>query len=318
VSSMSDRDRRILLGIIPIVLVVAYWFLLLAPQRKEATAASQDLSKQQQRLNAAQSSVTQAQSSKNSFAADYTEMVRLGKAIPSGKDMPSLIVQLDQASKGTGIRFTKIATGNADGTGTAPPPATGTGSGNQGGSNGQGASAGGGEKASTGLGTATESAHNTSNTSDQANNKTDQASGGGSSGNTSSGGAAPAGGATSGAAAPAGLQTVPLQLEFDGNFFNLANFFHRVKRLVYVNNQNVVVSGRLITIESLKYSSDPEIFPKLKAELQATIYLSPQSQGTTAGATPQGPSSQGTPASNPGGSGTSTPPAATSTIGAQR
>ena len=35
-SSMSDRDRKILLGVIPVVLIVAYWFLLLAPKRQEA------------------------------------------------------------------------------------------------------------------------------------------------------------------------------------------------------------------------------------------------------------------------------------------
>jgi hypothetical protein len=349
IANMSDRDRKMLLAIIPIVLVVAYYFLLLAPQRKEATASAQDLSKQTQRLNAAQSSLAQAKSSKNTFAADYTEMVRLGKAIPSATDMPSLIVQLDQAAHGTGIKFTHIATGDASGTGTAPPPAapagggsggtsgTNTGAGsdasssssssssssgsavggqNSSGSNGQGASAGGGAKASTGLGQATESAHNASTTSDQANNKTDQASGGGSNGNTGTSSTPAAGGSTTGAAAPAGLTTVPLDLEFDGNFFNLANFFHRVKRMVHLNNQNVVVSGRLITIESIQYESDPTIFPKLKATLKATVYLSPASEGTTAGATPQGPSSTTTPASNSGGSAPAPAPAATSTLGA--
>jgi hypothetical protein len=62
-----------------------------------------------------------------------------------------------------------------------------------------------------------------------------------------------------------------------------------VKRFVRVANQNVVVSGRLITVEGVKFSSDPELFPRIKAELKATIYLAPKSQGTTAGATPNGP-----------------------------
>jgi hypothetical protein len=96
-------------------------------------------------------------------------------------------------------------------------------------------------------------------------------------------------GATS-AAAPAGLETVPLELEFQGNFFNLADFFHRVKRFVSLTNDNVVVSGRLVTVEGIRWSSDEAIFPKIRAEITATVYLSPKAQGATAGATPTGPS----------------------------
>jgi hypothetical protein len=118
------------------------------------------------------------------------------------------------------------------------------------------------------------------------------------------GGLAVGGGATNpatpGAAptGPAGLESVPLELEFVGNFFNVADFFHDVKRFVRVAGTNVVVGGRLITIESVSYSSDQTIFPKLKAELTATIYLSPKVEGTTAGATPEGPPAT-TPASTP-------------------
>ena len=96
----------------------------------------------------------------------------------------------------------------------------------------------------------------------------------------------------------AGLETVPLDLEFTGDFFNLADFFHDVKRFVHVAGTDVVVGGRLITIEGVNYSSDPELFPKIKAEIRATVYLSPKAEGTSAGATPTGPSDT-TPASTP-------------------
>ena len=82
---------------------------------------------------------------------------------------------------------------------------------------------------------------------------------------------------------------MPLELEFVGNFFHLADFFHDVKRFVHVANNNVVVNGRLVTIEGVNFSSDPTIFPRIKAELTATVYLSPLTQGATAGATPAGP-----------------------------
>ena len=111
---------------------------------------------------------------------------------------------------------------------------------------------------------------------------------------------------------PVGLETVPLELEFVGDFFNLADFFHDVKRFVRVAGTSVVVGGRLITIESVNYSSDQTVFPAIKAELKATIYLSPKVEGETAGATPQGPPTT-TPASTPADSTEPAPTAPTPT-----
>ena len=99
-----------------------------------------------------------------------------------------------------------------------------------------------------------------------------------------------------------------------GDFFNLADFFHSVKRFVSVANANVRVSGRLITVEGVSWSSDPELFPKLKAQIKATIYLSPKAQGTTAGATPAGPATDATtPASTPDASEATPAPVPTAT-----
>ena len=61
---------------------------------------------------------------------------------------------------------------------------------------------------------------------------------------------------------------MPLELEFVGNFFNLADFFHDIKRFVRVANKNVLVSGRLVTIEGVKFASDPELFPRITAEVE--------------------------------------------------
>ena len=75
------------------------------------------------------------------------------------------------------------------------------------------------------------------------------------------------------------------------------------------------MGGRLITVEGVQWASDTELFPRLKASIKATVYLSPKSEGTTAGATPQGPAAD---AHDPGGnrgrrSGSSPVPTATAT-----
>jgi hypothetical protein len=285
--TMSDRDKKILIALVPILVIAAYWFLLLSPKREEASTAATALAEQEERLDAAREASRSADGAQQNFEASYASVVRLGKAVPSKLDMPSLLVQLDAAAAGTGIKFTKIATGErVEGDAAAPAPATPP-------AGGETPADAGGAPAQSAPGTAAEAANTASETSDARNDAAEQTD---TQTSTSSGGGLPVGG---GAATPsagggatataAGLEMVPLELEFQGNFFILADFFHRVKRFVQLANQNVVVSGRLITIDSVRWSSDSELFPRLKAELTATVYLSPLAQGATAGATPEGP-----------------------------
>ena len=50
-------------------------------------------------------------------------------------------------------------------------------------------------------------------------------------------------------------------MEFVGDFFHLADFFHDVKRFVHVANQNVIVNGRLVTIDSVELRQRPTPLP---------------------------------------------------------
>jgi hypothetical protein len=53
---------------------------------------------------------------------------------------------------------------------------------------------------------------------------------------------------------------------------------------------NVEVDGRLMTIDGFALSENPEKhFPALEANFSVTTYLTPPSEGTTAGATTEGP-----------------------------
>jgi Tfp pilus assembly protein PilO len=300
--NLTERDRKIALVVLPIVVVVAYWFLLLAPKREEAATASKDVAEQTERRDAAKAKADAARGAQTDFASDYTEIVRLGKAIPSSVDMPSLIVQIDRAAAGTGIRFTRMATGPRTPLVTATPAATGTEAGGTTPAEGTPPADGatpaadaGGAPAQTAPGSAVESANNTAQTAAQSSDAATQSGVDTQTSTSTGGGGLPVGGgaAPTGTAAPAsgagGLETVPLELEFVGNFFNLADFFHDIKRFVRVANNNVLVSGRLITVDSVRFASEPELFPRIRAEVTATVYLSPKAEGTTAGATPQGP-----------------------------
>jgi hypothetical protein len=290
--TLTDRDRKIVIAVIPVLLLLAYWFLVLGPKRQDATAAKDELATQQQRLDEARDNLQAARSAKQGFDASYAQVVRLGKAIPSTVDMPSLLVQLDAAAAGTGITFTHIKTGArtavASTTTTSTAPA-----GSESGTTGTPVAAGG-ETAQSQPGGAAEAANNAQQTSNQSTAAAEKSGVDASDTQTStpasgSGTATDATGASS-ATTPAGLDTVPLDLEFRGNFFNLADFFHQIKRFVSLTNRNVLVSGRLVTVEGIRWDSDDTIFPNVRATMKATIYLSPKSQGVTAGATPAGPS----------------------------
>jgi hypothetical protein len=293
--SFSDRDRKIVMFVVPVLVLLAFWFLLMSPKREELTKADEDLTKQEQRRDAAQAEVAAAEVSKNTFAADYAQLVKLGKAVPTNVDLPTVIVQLQSAADGTGIEFTRIALGDREAAGAATPPQPPAAPGQE--SGGQPApAAAGGAQAGSAPGGAVESAGNAVN---DANSTA-----------TAREGAAPGGGAPAAApgAAPPALESMPLDLEFHGSFFKLADFFHSMKRFVRVANRRIQIRGRLLTVESLSFKSDPQDFPKLIATMQATVYLSPKAQGATAGATPQGPA---TPQGTPTPTQTSPPPSTT-------
>lgn len=278
--SLSSRDRKLVLAIVPIALILGYWFLLLSPKREEAAKAGMEVAEQQTRLQKAEAKAQQAATAQTTFASDYSTTVRLGKAIPVSVDMPSLLVQLDRSSRGTGITFQEITPGER--AAAAAPAATGA------------TPPAGGAAPSGGAAPAGAAA-------------------------PSGGAAAPAGGAPSAttsasstSAAP-GLESVPIETAFEGKFFDLADLFHRMKRFVRSDEESVVVRGRLLTVDGFAYEITPG---GLKATIKMTAYLTPKSEGATAGASPESPtgaqpaSSSTPPASS---SPAATPPTATAT-----
>jgi hypothetical protein len=83
-----------------------------------------------------------------------------------------------------------------------------------------------------------------------------------------------------------------------------------------VANNKIRVQGRLITIDSLKFTSSAQNFPNIEADVTATVYLSPKDGGTTAGATAAGPATTtpGATSSNASSSTSSTTTPPTSAI----
>jgi len=83
------------------------------------------------------------------------------------------------------------------------------------------------------------------------------------------------------------LDEIPVELTFDGRFFELSDLFRSIQRFVQVADGKLEVHGRLIRIE--KFSFDSSAFPSITAQISATIYAAPAGEGPTGGATPVGP-----------------------------
>jgi type II secretion system (T2SS) protein M len=300
--NVSARDKKILMIAIPLVIVLGYWFMLLAPQRKAAADAATTLQSEQAQLADAQSRASTVQAAKASFAEDYAAVVALGKAIPTSVDMPSLLVQLDQAAHGTGIEFKGVTVGERGPAAVAAAAPTGTGATDPG---AEAPTAPSGDPAQSAPGAAVGSAQQAADAA-----------------TTPPADPAAAGAATTDPAAAVAapsespLEQVQLEFNFTGDFFALADFFHSLKRFVFVDGDKVRVHGRLMTINSVEYVTDPDTFPELNATVTASVFLTPKTEGVTAGATPAGPEAAApaaAPVATASSSSTSPTPTATAT-----
>jgi Pilus assembly protein, PilO len=76
-------------------------------------------------------------------------------------------------------------------------------------------------------------------------------------------------------------QVIPINVIFDGNFYDLSDFLYRLRNLVDVRNGTLDATGRLFTVDSLSFGEGLRRFP----EIQATMTIDAYTYGTAAPAT---------------------------------
>ena len=279
---MKSSDRAILVGILIVGLLAAFWFMVLSPKRSQVSDLDAEISKLEQQIASQEELVAYAQASKADYDSNYRELVVLGKAVPSGEDTSSLFLQVNELAEQSGVRFDAItlnenaaaaeptaaaAQTTADAPATPEAPAAPEG----------GSTEAAGDSASTPVSAATPATP------------------------TEASAAALPIGATVG---PAGLPVMPYTIKLTGNFFQIADFLAKLDSMVGANHGRQVVDGRLTTIDGFSLVGDKEQgFPTLNASLAITTYVTPADQGATAGATPTAPAPSTAPATVP----TSTP-----------
>jgi Tfp pilus assembly protein PilO len=112
---MTGRDRIVIVVIAALAVAAAAWLLVVAPEREKATKLGAEVSTAQSQLTAAEGEVSAARGAEASYPTEYTSLVHLGKAVPTGQEVPSLIVQLAQATNEKNVEFSSITSGGSAG-----------------------------------------------------------------------------------------------------------------------------------------------------------------------------------------------------------
>ena len=91
---------------------------------------------------------------------------------------------------------------------------------------------------------------------------------------------------------------LPIQLVFEGNFYDVSDFLYRARNLVDVHAGQLTVNGRLFSIDSLAFGEGDSKFPKVEAQLTIDAYVFgdgvPDAPQPSTGTTAPGADSEGT------------------------
>lgn len=105
---MSTRDRTILGVICLVAAVVAPYLLVISPKRTQASKLQTQINQVQSQLSSVQAQLAEGEKARAQFASSYTTLVRLGEAVPTDDNTPSLIYQLQSAAKQTRVQFQSL------------------------------------------------------------------------------------------------------------------------------------------------------------------------------------------------------------------
>ena len=122
---MSSRDRIVLLVICGVALIVAPWLLVIQPKRDQASKLQKQVSAEQSQLNSARAELASGNAARAAFASSYATLVRLGEAVPTDDNTPSLIYQLQGAAKASKVGFQSLTfNAGSGGASSAPTPSS--------------------------------------------------------------------------------------------------------------------------------------------------------------------------------------------------
>jgi type II secretory pathway pseudopilin PulG len=125
---VTARDRIVLMVVLAIAAVAAAWMLVIQPRRAQASKLGTQITSEQSQLDTARSQVAQGEAARRSFPSNYTQIVRLGEAVPADDNVPSLIYQIQGAATGAHVDFRSLQVTAGSGSSTASSSSSSSGS----------------------------------------------------------------------------------------------------------------------------------------------------------------------------------------------
>ena len=105
------REVYIITAVVAVVLIVAWYFLLLSPLRTKLSDLDGQVQAQQTALTTAQQEVARLETYKKTAPQSRAEIVRLGKMLPESEGIPSLIIELTRTADASGVDLNSISRG---------------------------------------------------------------------------------------------------------------------------------------------------------------------------------------------------------------
>jgi Tfp pilus assembly protein PilO len=122
----KKRTNLVVVAMLVVVaLAAAFWMVLLSPKREEAQKLSGQIETVEASLSQHRSEAAAAAAAKRAFPEEYARLVVIGKAVPSGDETASLLVQLNQLADRAGAKFETL---NLESGGEEAPAEAATGS----------------------------------------------------------------------------------------------------------------------------------------------------------------------------------------------
>jgi Tfp pilus assembly protein PilO len=108
---MSRRNIYIIGGLLLVVIVAGYWFFLLSPIRADIATTNTALAAEQAKQQATRVQLASMHELQKQAAANQAALIELAKMMPAAKEVPSLLIQIQDLATEAGIDFMTITPG---------------------------------------------------------------------------------------------------------------------------------------------------------------------------------------------------------------
>lgn len=108
---VKGKEIYIIAAVVAVVLIVAWYFLLLSPTRTKIADTDDQIATQTTSLNGLKAEVARLEEYKKAAPQSRAEIVSLGKMLPGTEGVPSLIIELGQTAEASGVDMVNLSPG---------------------------------------------------------------------------------------------------------------------------------------------------------------------------------------------------------------